>query len=57
MGRKVKTSTAIDEELLVWIDKLIEAKRFANRTHSIECALQRLREKRERRVHIKENEA
>ena len=41
---KLKTSVALDEELLEWIDDLIETKRFANRTHAIEFALQRLRE-------------
>jgi Arc/MetJ-type ribon-helix-helix transcriptional regulator len=41
---KLKTSVALDEELLEWVDSLIETKRFANRTHAIEFALQRLRE-------------
>lgn len=44
MGRKVKTSVALDEDLITWMDKMIETKRFANRTHAIEYALQKLRE-------------
>jgi Arc/MetJ-type ribon-helix-helix transcriptional regulator len=43
VGRKIKTSVALDEELLKWIDSQIKTKRFANRTHAIEYALERLR--------------
>jgi Arc/MetJ-type ribon-helix-helix transcriptional regulator len=43
-GRKKKTSIAIDEELLKWIDEMVERKRFANRTHAIEYCLQHVRE-------------
>jgi Arc/MetJ-type ribon-helix-helix transcriptional regulator len=52
LGKKIKTSIAIDEELLSWIDKLIDSKRFANRTHAIEYALQRLREREREELHI-----
>lgn len=45
MGRKVKTSVAIDKNLLEWIDEMIRTKRFANRTHAIEYAVQRLMER------------
>ena len=51
-GAKVKTSIALDEELLSWIDSMIEIKRFASRTHAIEYALQRLREQEEEELHI-----
>ncbi|MGD1055728.1 MAG: ribbon-helix-helix domain-containing protein [Nitrososphaerales archaeon] len=44
MGTKLKTSISLDSDLLKWIDKEIEHKRFANRTHAIEYALQRLKE-------------
>ena len=44
MGKKVKTSIALDEDLIKWIDKMVETKRFANRTHAIEYALKRLQE-------------
>lgn len=44
MAKKVKTSVALDLELLKWIDVEVEKKRFANRTHAIEYALQKLKE-------------
>jgi len=43
----MKTSVAIDPDLLEWIDGMIEKKRFATRTHAIEYALQLLRERSE----------
>lgn len=43
MGKK-KTSVALDEDLLKWIDEVVKTKRFANRTHTIEYALQKLKE-------------
>jgi len=52
MGKKVKTSIALDEKLLAWIDEMIKRKRFASRTHAIEYALQRLREQQEEELHI-----
>ncbi|MCX9012254.1 MAG: ribbon-helix-helix domain-containing protein [Candidatus Methanoperedens sp.] len=42
---KIKTSIALDEDLLKWVDMQIEKKRFANRTHAIEFALQQLVER------------
>jgi Arc/MetJ-type ribon-helix-helix transcriptional regulator len=51
MGKKIKTSVALDEELLEWIDKLVASKRFANRTHAIEYALQRLKEREKNELH------
>jgi Arc/MetJ-type ribon-helix-helix transcriptional regulator len=41
---KLKTSIALDPDLLAWVDSLVQKKRFANRTHAIELALQKLRE-------------
>jgi Arc/MetJ-type ribon-helix-helix transcriptional regulator len=38
-----KMSIALDDELLKWIDKQIQTKRFASRTHTIEFAVQQLR--------------
>jgi len=46
LGKKIKTSVALDEDLLKWVDEMVRAKRFANRTHAIEYALQRLREEK-----------
>jgi len=48
MGKKVKTSIALDEDLVTWIDKMISKKRFANRTHAIEYALETLKEREEK---------
>ena len=39
---KIKTSIALDKDLLKWMDTQIEKRRFANRTHAIEFALQQL---------------
>jgi Arc/MetJ-type ribon-helix-helix transcriptional regulator len=44
MGKKLKTSVAIDRELLEWVDAQINKKRFANRTHAVEYALQQLKD-------------
>ena len=44
----MKTSVAIDPELLDWIDSMIENKRFATRTHAIELGLQLLKERSEK---------
>lgn len=52
MGRKIKTSIGLDEDLLAWVDGMIERKRFASRTHAIEYALQRLREQQEEELHV-----
>ena len=45
MGKKVKTSVALDEELLKWIDKEIQTRRFASRTHAIEYAIEQLKKR------------
>jgi Arc/MetJ-type ribon-helix-helix transcriptional regulator len=44
LGKKVKTSIALDRDLIDWIDEMTRTKRFANRTHAIEFAIQKLRE-------------
>ncbi len=49
MGKKLKTSVALDSDLLKWIDSQIETKRFATRTHAIEYALQKMREEEEQK--------
>jgi Arc/MetJ-type ribon-helix-helix transcriptional regulator len=43
MGKKIKTSINLDEDLIKWIDSEVKTKRFANRTHAIEYALEQLR--------------
>jgi len=47
MGKKLKTSISLDEDLLKWIELQIKTKRFANRTHAIEYALEQLRNQSE----------
>ncbi len=46
MSNKVKTSVALDKELLVWVDKMVAKKRYGSRTHAIELGLQRLKEEK-----------
>jgi Arc/MetJ-type ribon-helix-helix transcriptional regulator len=36
---------------MAWVDAMIEKKRFANRTHAVEYALQRLREREKEELH------
>jgi Arc/MetJ-type ribon-helix-helix transcriptional regulator len=52
MDRKIKTSIALDENLLTWVDEMIGRKRFASRTHAVEYALQRLKEQQAEELHI-----
>jgi Arc/MetJ-type ribon-helix-helix transcriptional regulator len=47
-GKPMKTSVAIDPDLLGWIDEMIDKKRFATRTHAIELGLQLLKERSEK---------
>ncbi|MGO9643760.1 MAG: hypothetical protein ACLPY5_03315 [Candidatus Bathyarchaeia archaeon] len=42
--KPIKVAARIDQTLVFWMDKMIESKRFANRTHAIELGLQLLRE-------------
>lgn len=49
MSKKVvKTSVGLDSKMVDWIDKMIEKKRFASRSHAVELGLQILKEKYER---------
>ena len=48
MGRKLKTSVALDEDLLKWVDEMIKRKIFASRSHAVEYALEHLRKEYER---------
>ena len=41
---KIKTSVALNKEILEWIDRQVEKRVFANRSHAIEYALQKLKE-------------
>jgi Arc/MetJ-type ribon-helix-helix transcriptional regulator len=43
VGKKIKTSINLDEDLLKWIESQIKTKRFANRTHAIEFCIEQVR--------------
>ena len=40
---KVKVTASMDADLVEWIDKEVETRRFASRTHALEVATSRLR--------------
>jgi metal-responsive CopG/Arc/MetJ family transcriptional regulator len=42
--KKARISIAIDRDFLAWIDQMIEAGVFANRSHAIHRALVKLKE-------------
>ena len=42
MGKKTQKTVTIDPELLKWVEKQIEDKRFASFSHAIEFALAKL---------------
>jgi len=44
MGKKLKTSIALDEDYLKWIEKEIAKKRFASVSHAVEYALEQLKQ-------------
>lgn len=43
MAKKVKTSVSLDIETLKWMDQQIETKKFRNRSHVIEYAIEQLK--------------
>lgn len=40
---KVKVTASMDVDLVEWIDKEVESRRFASRTHALEVATSRLK--------------
>ena len=44
-GEKDKISVSLDTELITWVDSMIGKRVFASRSHAIEVALQRLKER------------
>ncbi len=52
MGKKIKVTMSLDGDLLMWVSQMVELKRFASRTHAIEFALQRLRERSPEELHV-----
>lgn len=45
---KEKVSIAVSDDLLQWIDSQIKKRRFANRSHAFEYAVQLMIEKKEK---------
>ena len=45
--RKIKTSVALDPEIVNWVKEMIKARRFATVTHAVEYGLYHLKEKHE----------
>jgi Arc/MetJ-type ribon-helix-helix transcriptional regulator len=45
---KVKVTASMDTDLVEWIDKEIEKRRFASRTHALEFAIAHLKEEIEK---------
>jgi Arc/MetJ-type ribon-helix-helix transcriptional regulator len=43
MAKKIKTSISLDQETLKWMDKQIATKKFRNRSHIIEYAIEELK--------------
>jgi Arc/MetJ-type ribon-helix-helix transcriptional regulator len=43
MNKKIKTSVSLDQDTLKWMDELIKTKRFRNRSHIMEYAIEQLR--------------
>jgi len=43
LGKKIKTSVSLDEEILKWMDEQIATKKFRNRSHIMEYAIEQLR--------------
>ena len=52
MGRKIKTSVTLDEDIVNWIDRMIELKRFASTSHAVELSLQRMKENMIEELHV-----
>jgi len=44
---RVRVTVTVDNELVQWIDAEVKTKRFRNRSHAIEYAIAKLKEKKE----------
>jgi len=49
-AKKIVATITIDPEIVAWIDKEIENKRFANRTHAVEYCLHRVMTEEEAKI-------
>jgi Arc/MetJ-type ribon-helix-helix transcriptional regulator len=45
MGKKIKTSVSLDEDILKWMDAQITTKKFRNKSHLMEYAIEEMRRK------------
>jgi Arc/MetJ-type ribon-helix-helix transcriptional regulator len=43
---RVKVTVTIDRELVEWVDKEVDKRRFRNRSHGFEVAVAELKEKK-----------
>jgi len=43
----MKVTATVDKELIQWIDQEVKKRRFRNRSHAIESAIAKLKEKEE----------
>lgn len=46
MKKRIQTSVTLDKEIVDWIDKQIEKKVFASRSHAIEFCVHKVKEKK-----------
>jgi Arc/MetJ-type ribon-helix-helix transcriptional regulator len=44
MAKKMKTSIALDMDLISWIDDQVKTRKYASRSHCIEYAITKLKE-------------
>lgn len=42
---RAKVTVTVDQDLMKWVDQLVEDKKFRNRSHAVEYALYELRKK------------
>jgi Arc/MetJ-type ribon-helix-helix transcriptional regulator len=47
--KKIKVTASMDSDLVDWMDKEVEKRRFASRTHALEVAIARLKDEFEKR--------
>jgi len=40
---RAKVTVTVDQDLITWVDQLIEEKKYRNRSHAVEYALYELR--------------
>ena len=48
-GMKQSISVTVEKEIVEWIDKQVKTQRFRNRSHLVEVALMRFRERQRKK--------